>query len=240
MIVDSRITAVTVFTDRAEITRTVSERLEAGEHSLIFDMLPESIEQSSVQVKGGGDAVLRGVQFRRVNFEEHPDVDIKELIDKKISLEDSVGVLNDRISGAEKERGFVEDISKRLTVATEQSSDFEFDPEKWIRMVEFYRSRIDHLGAEIRSLTKERSLLEKSFNKVLSDISLKGDRGRRAVNNAPSGLYRPAPASDTILKHNFQGKLSLLNEEIFFCKNQRDCPMCRSLNLIIQFYIQLP
>jgi len=189
MIADSRITAVTLFSDRAEITRTVSSSLEAGEHTLVFDMLPDAIEESSVRVKGGGNAVLRGVQFRRVNFQEHPDVDIKELIDKKTSLEDSIGVLNDRISGAEKERGFVDDISRRLTTATEKSKDLEFEPEKWIRMVEFYRSKIDQLGAEIRSLAKERSLLEKSLNKVLSDISLKGNMGSRRKNQVEVSVF---------------------------------------------------
>lgn len=43
-ILKSRITAVTVYSDRAQVTRTASETLPAGEYRLMFDYLPVGLE----------------------------------------------------------------------------------------------------------------------------------------------------------------------------------------------------
>jgi hypothetical protein len=56
--VDSRITAVTVYRDRAVVTRTTDTRLVAGINELIFNALPASLVDQSVQVSGSGAAAV--------------------------------------------------------------------------------------------------------------------------------------------------------------------------------------
>jgi uncharacterized protein (TIGR02231 family) len=182
MIVNSQITAVTVFNDRAEITRTAVEKLDKGEHTFVFDMLPESIEQNSIQAKGRGNAILKDVKYKTVYYEELPDLSIKSLYDEKEKLEESIAEFNDRIKHAEKEKGFIEDIAKRLTASTAKSDSFEFNPDKWIRMVEFYRSKNDELDMEIREVHKELSSIQKKMEKLLNDINAAGSGSERSKN----------------------------------------------------------
>ena len=48
----SRIDSVTVFPSGAEVTRSAEARLEAGEHSLIFDGLPGDLQAETIRVEG--------------------------------------------------------------------------------------------------------------------------------------------------------------------------------------------
>jgi hypothetical protein len=52
--VDSRITSVTVYADRAIVTRTATNELTAGEHTLTFENLPAAIVDQSLQASGFG------------------------------------------------------------------------------------------------------------------------------------------------------------------------------------------
>jgi hypothetical protein len=54
--VDSRITAVTVYGDRAIVTRTASSDLTVGEHALVFENLPSALVDQSLQASGRGVA----------------------------------------------------------------------------------------------------------------------------------------------------------------------------------------
>lgn len=59
------ITAVTVFTNRARITRIAEQVLEAGETTLILAGLPEVMEADSVRVSGlGAGVTIRGVDVK--------------------------------------------------------------------------------------------------------------------------------------------------------------------------------
>ncbi len=51
-ILESSITDVTVFTDRAQISRRGSVSLDRGENVICFENLPESIERNSIRVSG--------------------------------------------------------------------------------------------------------------------------------------------------------------------------------------------
>ena len=63
--VTSTISAVAVFSDRAQVTRSWSESLKEGEQVLVFDNLPEAVQRTSLTVEGSGDMVLRDVKFGR-------------------------------------------------------------------------------------------------------------------------------------------------------------------------------
>ena len=52
----SRITAVTVYPDRALTTRSVSLNLKPGSYLITFDNLPTLIQDDSVRVEGKGSA----------------------------------------------------------------------------------------------------------------------------------------------------------------------------------------
>ncbi len=165
MILSSVITSVTVFTDRAAVTRMASAELEAGEHTLIFDDLPTSIEPNSLQVAGIGNAVLGNVKFQ-IAYEDVPAEDTKALLDEKQDLEDQRQDIDDAIDRLEKEKKLLDSIGTKITTPTEESDKTELDADKWLKVLDFYSQKLEKLNKEIRQTERSRRTLNDQINKL--------------------------------------------------------------------------
>lgn len=65
--VDSKITNVTVFLSKAQVTREVKTRIEGGKTTLVLTGLTASLDAESIQVAGKGGFVILGIS-QRENF----------------------------------------------------------------------------------------------------------------------------------------------------------------------------
>ncbi|HMJ70039.1 MAG TPA: DUF4139 domain-containing protein [Cyclobacteriaceae bacterium] len=68
--VDSKISGVTVFLSRAQVTREVKTRLEAGKTTLVLTGLAASMDTESVQASGKGSFIILGVTHRQNYLDE--------------------------------------------------------------------------------------------------------------------------------------------------------------------------
>lgn len=86
--VDSRLTAATVYLDRAVVTRTATTELTPGVQELTFAALPASLVDQSLQVSGRGTAIaaILDVTARHVFVEVTPDARLKTLEDELNAL----------------------------------------------------------------------------------------------------------------------------------------------------------
>ena len=74
MILDSRISAVTVFLNRAKVTRTAKAELPAGESILVFQNIPNAIQPDSVRARGTGSGVrIVSLDVAAVQLPNTPD-----------------------------------------------------------------------------------------------------------------------------------------------------------------------
>ncbi len=64
-ILQTKITAITVFPDRARVTRAGNTNLATGEQTVTVANLPSGLDESSVRVSGAGNARLGGVRLER-------------------------------------------------------------------------------------------------------------------------------------------------------------------------------
>lgn len=92
---DTKITAVTVYPDRARVTRAGRVQLEPGSQTVLIAPLPRNLDESSVRAAGKGNARLTGVQTTR-----HLDTDAhagpaKDAQDKWQALLDQDKILAD-------------------------------------------------------------------------------------------------------------------------------------------------
>jgi uncharacterized protein (TIGR02231 family) len=179
-VLKSSITAVTVYSDRAQVTRTGSETLPAGEHRLLFNNLPMELETGSIQVNGTGNAVLSDVKTDIERYAETPDKDLKILIDEKTLLEDRIAQLDVKVSQDQKEKGFLENITKKLTGVTDKTPAGELDPEKWVKMVDFYRNRNVALDKDIHDTEIAKRDVKARLDKVNRQIADIGNSERKA------------------------------------------------------------
>ncbi|HSH04016.1 MAG TPA: mucoidy inhibitor MuiA family protein [Anaerolineae bacterium] len=78
---ESQIEEVTVYPDRARVTRRSSSNLEAGLRHLVFDRLPLTMQKESLRVTGKGTAKVRvlGVTINEKHYEVTPADAVKEV-----------------------------------------------------------------------------------------------------------------------------------------------------------------
>ncbi|GAC1447382.1 MAG: mucoidy inhibitor MuiA [Desulfuromonadaceae bacterium] len=108
----SRITAVTVYPDRALTTRSVSLNLKPGSYLITFDNLPTLIQDDSVRVEGKGSAgiTIAGLEVKRAFLEQSGEKRVKELDDEIRGLELRSGALDARKAGLSSQKAFLESI----------------------------------------------------------------------------------------------------------------------------------
>lgn len=108
----SRITAVTVYPDRALTTRSVSLNLKPGSYLITFDNLPTLIQDDSVRVEGKGSAgiTIAGLEVKRAFLEQSGEKRVKELDEEIRGLEQRSGALDARKAGLSSQKAFLESI----------------------------------------------------------------------------------------------------------------------------------
>lgn len=96
--VDSRISAVTVYQDRAVVTRTAAVQLAGGTAELVFANLPQALNEQSLQVSGKGTALasILDVSAKQTYVDYTPDARVKELEDQLKGLTKQMRGLDDR------------------------------------------------------------------------------------------------------------------------------------------------
>lgn len=173
----SSITAVTVFSDRAAITRTAQINLEAGEHRLLFDLLPDTIDQKSIQVSGLGNAILSNVKFKKEFYVEIPDEEEnKEIYTEKKRITDEVDKVLQIIARLDKEKKLIEDIAKKVTTPTEKGDPTELDPAKWSKLIDFYREKTIAIDAESFAAQEEKLNLNAQKKRIENKINELGNQ----------------------------------------------------------------
>lgn len=102
---DSRITAVTVYADRAAVTRTASVELPAGASTVVLTGLPESLFPDFLRAEGEtqGDVVLGAIENKIVSSAELAAPRERELNDKLQGLNDQRALLVCRPAGLAKQ-----------------------------------------------------------------------------------------------------------------------------------------
>ena len=172
-VVKSKIRAVTVFMDKALITRSAALTLAPGDYRLVFDGLPENIISESIQVEGKGDFLLKQFQYREKSIRDDSGAKkITALRSQVKTLQFRVKEMEDKIQQAEKEMQFIERILNKITTFDPKSeTTAEIDPDKWIKMVSFYRSKLETLLKESREADRQKDDTQNEIDRLQSDIN---------------------------------------------------------------------
>jgi uncharacterized protein (TIGR02231 family) len=96
--VNSTISAVTVYTDRAVVTRSATVDLTGGTTELVFANLPQTLNERSLQVSGRGtaQALILDVSAKQTYVDFTPNARVKELEDQLKGFGKQVRGLDDR------------------------------------------------------------------------------------------------------------------------------------------------
>ena len=130
---DSKIVSVTVFADRAQVTRSATVSLEPGSNLVTFEGLPLLVVEDSLRVegKGGGRARIAGITVKSVFLDRIPAKRVNELVEEIAALNRKLESIEARRSALASQRAFIdsirvgwgERISKELGGAKPSSAD---------------------------------------------------------------------------------------------------------------------
>ncbi len=180
---NSIISKVTVYSDRAQITRKAKISLPKGEHTVVFANLPENIEQKSIQVKGNGDAILNDIKFKQIFHTDIQNQAVKDLVKKIEKIKKDINTIEQNINIEQKEFEFVEKIIDKIThVAEKESVNEELNPEKWIKMVDFYRQKNETITKKINEYNYQKIKLLEQEDVCQSEINSLGNDKNKTSN----------------------------------------------------------
>ncbi len=123
---------VTVFADRAEVTRRVEVELAAGEHTILVSDLPAQLFSASLRATGRGAKGLQiaTVESRRVFATEVAQERERHLREQLQAQQDEKARLDGRHQALEIQGKFIEHLAT-LPGETDDNGNRLFTPEKW-------------------------------------------------------------------------------------------------------------
>lgn len=106
------ISAVTVYADRAQVSRTASLKLKAGSYLVAFEGLPTLIQDDSVRVEGKGSAAatIVSLDVKRSFLEQSGEKRVKELDEEIQTLERRSATLDAKKAGLAAQKAFLDSI----------------------------------------------------------------------------------------------------------------------------------
>jgi len=172
--VDSKITDVTVFLNKAQVSRTVKTRVEAGKTNLIVTGLSSQLDPQSVQVSGKGSLVILGTTHQQ-NFLSEFNLpkpirmlkDSVETLQRQLVLEQSQKEILNKEEQMLLSNQKIGGTNQNLTVAELKA------------MADFYRSRLgDIISTRMKQDEKIKKLNER-ITKLNTQINSENELYRR-------------------------------------------------------------
>ncbi|BCO11349.1 hypothetical protein GEOBRER4_n1798 [Citrifermentans bremense] len=108
----SSIQSVTVFSDRAQVTRRATLSLKAGTNLVNFEDLPQVLDEDSLRAVGKGTAPARiaGITLKRVFLDRSRDQRVREIEDEIASLTRQVESIEAKRKALASQRAFIDSI----------------------------------------------------------------------------------------------------------------------------------
>ena len=177
MDLDTTIKEVIVFSNRARLTRTGRQSLQAGSHSLTVKGLPVSMDPDSVWAKANGSAPAKilGVEVRKDFYRELPDGRARELTDRIEQVKDQIQVCDDETESLQKQIQHLDGVADATASFARNIARGQFSTEKHEQFIAFFsrnRQSAQHALLPIqqkqRALERELQKLEKELNTLES------------------------------------------------------------------------
>ncbi|MFA5056677.1 MAG: mucoidy inhibitor MuiA family protein [Opitutaceae bacterium] len=165
---DSHISAVTVYADRAVITRIATVDLAAGEQTVAFERLPAALLDQSLQVSGRGTAAatILDVNAQTAYVDFVPNARVQELEDQIRGLQKQQRTLDDRTQILNEQREFVKRMLQSATGSviyplgadTAHGGGTAARPtlDEWQKLYVYSEDTLGKIAAEVQSLDGQR------------------------------------------------------------------------------------
>lgn len=170
---DSKIDAVTVYPSGAQVTRISTLDLSAGDHTIIIDDLPASIDPASVRVSGvaGAELAIGGVDVRSQILESGgTDAERQRLEERLEELDDLTNTLRQEKADIDLRRNLMQTLVSRSGMKGTEPSDISGDTlSQTLSVVAEELSDLNKLSTETRAMQRR---TQKEIDRVRAELSL--------------------------------------------------------------------
>ena len=183
----THIVEVTVYPDRARVTRRGSAALEPGLHQLSIVDLPLTLDTASVRAGGkfessavSGSARLLGVDVRRTFYQDTPASAARELEDRIRELEDADRILADRAEALAVQEAFARSVAEKAGEQLARGIAFSrTDVSQGSALMGFVAQDMTRTQGDRRDIGIQRRDLTRQLEQLRSQLKmLQGSRGR--------------------------------------------------------------
>jgi uncharacterized protein (TIGR02231 family) len=179
--VDTRVTAVSVYPDRARVTRAGEVELKQGSHRLEFSELPLVLDAASVRAaaRGTAEARLLGVDVKREFYEETPAEQVRELEKQVEALQDEASALSGRATLLQEERQTVRGLAEATGTYARGLAYGKTTAADQIALLDKLRQRAGEIDGELLELAVEERERERRLSKLKRELDqLRGGAAR--------------------------------------------------------------
>ncbi len=168
----TEIREVTVFTDRARLTRVGSIEVEKGEQKIEFPELPLTIEPESVRAAAQGTARARllGIDVQKSFFKETPAATVRELTEKLLDLEDRDRGLADEIESVNAQIKHLDGLATSTDTYAKSLGRGFTNLEKHGALIDFITQRRIQAQEKNREIAVKRRELDREIKKTRNEL----------------------------------------------------------------------
>jgi len=123
---------VTVYADRAEVTRTARADCKSASVEVVFPMLPTSLDERTLRAEASGKAKAIGLTSRIVPLEENRDVRVAEVRKELTKVQDKIREINEKLAGSSERIAVLNAFGAYFQqLLNEQIRSERPDPRRW-------------------------------------------------------------------------------------------------------------
>ena len=169
---DTPIRKVTVYKQKARITRVSNQKYFYGNQSVIFKNLPIRLNPSSLIASSSNkNVIVLGLSHKKINHIESPQKKIAALNNIIDSLQNiKLREMNDRLEGFTSQKNFLTEFtiitSENIQVTKREGN---IDVSQWDKAFSFFGKNFLNINDSIRIVEREITLLKRELDKYRSD-----------------------------------------------------------------------
>lgn len=169
--VESRITAVTVYQDRALITRTADVTLSPGIDILEFPNLPTDLLDQTLQVTGSANSSVKilDVRIKTVYKDTVSNARVQSILEKLSSLKGKEKILVKRIDVLRAETAFIDSLgiyyARRAGTQTSKTPYLD-----WEKVLTFIASHLDSVNIKTLATDSELKDVREKISRIEEEV----------------------------------------------------------------------
>ena len=180
--VSSKITDVTLFFDRARVSRQASASVDPGTHRLLVPLEAFAIAEKSATAEVIGQGEVLGVQVARVPVSESPREKIRELESRLKELRDRKQAATDEKAAFEQQEAFLRGVVDFAGTQLPKEIQTQMPaPGDWAATLDFLGKRFSKIYEGKRASKNKLADLEESIGQISRELDMLRSRADRTA-----------------------------------------------------------